>query len=233
LVAALLAVDGAGLGGVALRAPACPLRTDWLALLRGLLPAATPFRRLPLHASSAALLGGLDLSASLHHGRVQAQPGLLAQAHQGWLVLGMAERAIRRRSMVFVVSDFISAPGWEDALGRLARRHEVMAVRLFDPLEMSLPDVGLVTLEDAETGEQLFVDSTDTAFRARYERIAAEREATLLQALARSGADTLELATDDDLLESLLRCVQLRRQRARQRTSARFPAMLREPAAAP
>ena len=92
LVAALLALDGAGLGGVALRAPACPLRTDWLALLRGLLPAATPFRRLPLHASSAALLGGLDLSASLHHGRVQAQPGLLAQAHQGWLVLGMAER---------------------------------------------------------------------------------------------------------------------------------------------
>ncbi len=92
LVAALLAVDGAGLGGVALRAPACPLRTDWLALLRGLLPAATPFRRLPLHASSAALLGGLDLSASLHHGRVQAQLGLLAQAHQGWLVLGMAER---------------------------------------------------------------------------------------------------------------------------------------------
>ncbi|MCE2660033.1 MAG: DUF58 domain-containing protein [Rubrivivax sp.] len=148
-------------------------------------------------------------------------------------LLGMAERAIRRRSMVFVVSDFISAPGWEDALGRLARRHEVMAVRLFDPLEMSLPDVGLVTLEDAETGEQLFVDSTDTAFRTRYERIAAEREATLLQALARSGADTLELATDDDLLESLLRCVQLRRQRARQRTSARFPAMLREPAAAP
>lgn len=93
LVAALLALDGAGLGGVALRAPACPLRNDWLALLRSLLPAATPFRRLPLHASSAALLGGLDLSASLHSGRVQAQPGLLAQAHQGWLVLGMAERA--------------------------------------------------------------------------------------------------------------------------------------------
>ena len=92
LVAALLALDGAGLGGVALRAPACALRSDWLALLRGLLPAATPFRRLPLHASSAALLGGLDLSASLHSGRVQAQPGLLAQAHQGWLVLGMAER---------------------------------------------------------------------------------------------------------------------------------------------
>jgi magnesium chelatase subunit D len=92
LVAALLAVDGAGLGGVALRSPACPARAQWLELLRSLLPTGTPWRRLPLHASSAALLGGLDLTASLHSGRVQAQPGLLAQAHQGWLLLGMAER---------------------------------------------------------------------------------------------------------------------------------------------
>lgn len=92
LVAALLAIDGAGLGGVALRSAADSLRTQWLALLRGLLPERTPWRRLPLHASSAALLGGLDLTSSLQTGRVQAQPGLLAQAHQGWLVLPMAER---------------------------------------------------------------------------------------------------------------------------------------------
>jgi magnesium chelatase subunit D len=92
LVAALLAVDGAGLGGVALRSPACSARSQWLDLLRRLLPEATPWRRLPLHASSAALLGGLDLGASLQTGSVKAQPGLLAQSHQGWLVLGMAER---------------------------------------------------------------------------------------------------------------------------------------------
>jgi uncharacterized protein (DUF58 family) len=143
-------------------------------------------------------------------------------------LLGRAERTLRRRSMVFVVSDFISAPGWAEALGRLAQRHEVLAVRLFDPLEMVLPDVGLVTLEDAETGQQLFVDTTDSGFRQRYERIAAEREAALLQALAASGADTLELATDDDVLDALMRCVQLRRQRARLRTPTRFPAALRE-----
>jgi hypothetical protein len=74
---------------------------------------------------------------------------------------------------VFVVSDFISAPGWEAALARLARRHEVVAVRLFDPLEMELPDVGLVTVEDAETGEQLLIDASDPAFRERYAAIAA------------------------------------------------------------
>jgi uncharacterized protein (DUF58 family) len=142
-------------------------------------------------------------------------------------LLATADRSIRRRSLVFVVSDFISAPGWPDALARLARRHEVVAVRLYDALEMVLPDVGLVTLEDAETGEQLFVDSTDPAFRERYERIAAQREDALRADLSRSGADTLELATDDDLLDTLLRFAELRRQRARLKVPARFPSRLR------
>ncbi len=135
-------------------------------------------------------------------------------------LLTSAATLIRRRSMVFVVSDFISTPGWEDALGRLARRHEVLAVRLYDPLEMKLPDVGLVTLEDAESGEQLFIDTNDPAFRARFEALTAKHEADLRAALGKAQVDTLELATDDDLLESLLRFVALRRQRARQRSGA-------------
>lgn len=142
-------------------------------------------------------------------------------------LLTTADRMVKRRSLVFVVSDFISAPGWPQALARLARRHEVVAVRLYDPLEMALPDVGLVTLEDAETGEQLFVDSTDAAFRARYAELAAQREQALLDALLGSGADTLELATGDDLLDALLRFAELRRQRARLKMPARFPAHLR------
>ena len=138
-----------------------------------------------------------------------------------------ADSVMKRRSLVFVVSDFISTPGWEMPLARLARRHEVVAVRLFDPLEMALPDHidgGLVTVEDAETGEQLFIDAADPAFRERYARIAEEREAALFEALSQSGADTLELATDDDLLETLMRYADLRRQRARLKTPRRFPA---------
>jgi len=142
-------------------------------------------------------------------------------------LLTSAATLIRRRSMVFVVSDFISTPGWEDALGRLARRHEVLAVRLYDPLELKLPDVGLVTLEDAESGEQLFIDTNDPAFRARFEALTAKHEADLRAALGQAQVDTLELATDDDLLESLLRFVALRRQRARQRSGAHMPAHLR------
>lgn len=129
-------------------------------------------------------------------------------------LLRSAEGVLQRRALVFVVSDFISAPGWEAALGRLARRHDVVAVRLFDPAEMALPDVGLVTLEDAETGEQLFVDAGDPAFRARYAQLAQAAEAALADALAGAGVDQLELATDDDLLDALLRFADLRRRRA-------------------
>jgi uncharacterized protein (DUF58 family) len=148
-------------------------------------------------------------------------------------LLKAAAGIVRRRSLVFVVSDFISEPGWAEALGRLARRHEVVAVRLFDPAEMALPDVGLVTVEDAETGEQLFIDASDPAFRARYAAIAEQQEAELIEQIARSGADILELATDEDLLEALLRFVDLRRQRSRRRASPRFPAALRRNRAAP
>ena len=122
---------------------------------------------------------------------------------------------VKRRSSVFVISDFISAPGWEKALAQLAMRHEVTAVRLFDPLEMELPDIGLVTMRDAESGEQLVVDTHDRGFRERFKAAADKRETTLLEGLARAGVDTLELSTDDDLMNSILRFADLRKQRSR------------------
>jgi uncharacterized protein (DUF58 family) len=130
-------------------------------------------------------------------------------------LLRAAESGIRRRSMVFIVSDFISEPGWQASLGRLAQRHDVLAVRLYDPLELDLPDLGLVTVEDAETGEQMFIDTHDPAFRSRYGEIAGADEQTLRDDLARSGVDVLELRTDDDLLDSLMRFTDLRRRRLR------------------
>ncbi|QHE76827.1 magnesium chelatase subunit D [Hydrogenophaga sp. PBL-H3] len=92
LVAALLAVDPAGLGGVALRSPAGPLRDAWLTLLRQCLPEPTPMHRVPAHATDSALLGGLDLAATLQAGRPVAQQGLLARCDGGVLLLAMAER---------------------------------------------------------------------------------------------------------------------------------------------
>jgi uncharacterized protein (DUF58 family) len=128
-------------------------------------------------------------------------------------LLSAATLSVRQRSTVFVVSDFISEPGWEKPLGELARRHDVVAVRLLDPLELELPDLGLLTIRDAETGEQLLVDTHDKGFRQRFARIAAQREATLRESLGRAGVDTLELSTDDDLADAILRFVDLRRSR--------------------
>ena len=169
----------------------------------------------------------LQLLQRMRAARRPAQAGPGAGGTSLSELLKAADGVIRRRSLVFVVSDFISTPGWPEALARLSMRHEVVAVRLLDPAEMALPDVGLVTVEDAETGEQLFIDAADPAFRDRYERIAEEQETALREALARSGVDTLELATDDDLIEALLRYADLRRQRARLKASVRHPAFLR------
>jgi len=130
-------------------------------------------------------------------------------------LLMAAQRMVKRRSSLFVVSDFVSEPGWEDALGRLAMRHDVTAVRLYDPLEMELPDIGLVTMRDAETGEQLVVDTHDSGFRERFAAIAERTEAQLREGLAKAGVDTLELATDDALFDAILRFSDLRRQRSR------------------
>ena len=136
-------------------------------------------------------------------------------------LLQSAVHTVRQRSTVFVVSDFISQPGWERPLGELARRHDVVAVRLLDPLELELPDLGLIPIRDAETGEQLLVDTHDPGFRQRFARIAAQREAQLRESLARAGVDTLELATDEDLVDAVLRFVDLRERRVRQRAGAR------------
>lgn len=170
---------------------------------------------------------GPSSEASLHAAPGASMDGAPAGGTRLVELLDAAAGIIKRRSLVFVVTDFISAPGWEDALGRLARRHEVVAVRLLDPAEMALPDVGLITVEDAETGEQLFIDAADPAFRARYADIAEVEQERLIASLGQSGADILELATDDDTLDALLRFVDLRRQRARRQSLPRFPAAMR------
>jgi uncharacterized protein (DUF58 family) len=130
-------------------------------------------------------------------------------------LLKSAAMLMPRRSTVFVVSDFMSEPGWERPLAHIVQRHDVVAVRLFDPLELELPDLGLVPLRDAETGEQLWVDTHDAGFRKRFARIAAEREATLRNTLAKIGVDALELSTDDDLVEAIVRFADMRKRRVR------------------
>ena len=139
-IAALFAVDPAGLGGVALRAPACAARDEWLALLRTLLPPESPFRRVPLNTGDTALLGGLDLGATLQAGRPVALQGLLAQADGGVLVLAMAERITAGAAARF---------------GSVLDSGQVLLQR--DGLDRVLPArVGMVALDEgADADEQL------------------------------------------------------------------------------
>lgn len=176
---------------------------------------ADPVGLLPARGGRAQVLALLDQIQRAQAAGFAASEG--AGVTRLDTLLQRAGQVIRQRSTVFVVSDFISEPGWEQALGALAQRHDVVAVRVVDPLEMDLPDMGLVTVRDAETSEQLLVDTHDTGFRHRYARVAAQREAALRESLARAGVDTLELATDDVLLDAVVRFVDLRRGRQRLR----------------
>lgn len=121
--------------------------------------------------------------------------------------------AFKKRSLVFIVSDFLSTSGWERPLKLLNQRHEVVAVRVWDPREMELPDVGLIVMEDSETGEQLYVDTHDKKFRSRFREAAQRREAALNQVFRHAGVDVLSLSTEGDLVRAIMRLAALRRQR--------------------
>ena len=128
------------------------------------------------------------------------------------LLMEGALNSIKRRSLIFIISDFISEPGWERPLSMLNQRHEVLAIRLWDPREVELPDVGMIMMEDAETGEQLFVDTHDPKFRKRFSEVAQRREDELKTAFKRAGVDALSLSTEEDLVRAIVRFAKQRRQ---------------------
>jgi uncharacterized protein (DUF58 family) len=130
------------------------------------------------------------------------------------VLLEAGQRWIKGRSLVFVISDFISAPGWERALQQLTVKHEVIAIRLYDRREVELPDVGPMLMDDAETGEQLYIDTHDRTFRRRFQEASQRREAELAAAFRRAGVDAIDLSTDEDLLAAIVRMA-ARRKRSR------------------
>lgn len=130
-------------------------------------------------------------------------------------LLHRAAETVRRRSLVILVSDFISEPGWERPLLRLAERHEVVAIRLVDPSERDLPDAGLIYVEDAETGEQLLVDTSDPELRARLREAVAARDHEVRSATRRCGIELFDVSTNDDLTDAVLRLLRARRRSGR------------------
>jgi len=129
------------------------------------------------------------------------------------VLVNAAAATVRRRSLIILISDFISEPGWERPLSMLAARHELVAIRLVDRRELELPDAGLIVVEDVETGELLSVDTSDPLFRQRFDELVAERQAELRAATRRAGIELDEVSTDDDLVRAILRMIERRKQR--------------------
>jgi uncharacterized protein (DUF58 family) len=156
--------------------------------------------------------GRLQVLRILHE-MLSAPKGRPAGMTDLGVLLTSAMKAIRRRSLIVIVSDFISSPGWEAPLSVLSRRHEVVAVCIRDPRERQLPDVGAITIEDSETGEQMYVDTHDGALRKRFLDAAQLRQETLRRSFRRLGIDSLWLETDADLLTAFVRFAALRGKR--------------------
>jgi uncharacterized protein (DUF58 family) len=193
------------------------LSADFVALLARLLTrhgnrVGAIFYGLEVDRVIAPRTGRRQVLAILH-AMAQRPPLPEGKGTQLDALLKSAFNFIHRRSLLFIVSDFISAPGWERPLTQLAQRHEVVAVRLQDPLESELPDLGLLVFQDAETGEQVFVDTHDGSFRQRFMDAAEKREAAVRGALRDSGVDALELSTGAELVDTVLRFADLRKRK--------------------
>ena len=122
-------------------------------------------------------------------------------------MLDTVAKLARRRALIVVISDFIGDGDWERSLLRLVPRHEVVALRVIDAADDELPNVGLVVVEDAETGEQLVIDSGDPLLRARLRAGVEERDARLAAGMRRAGVPIHRIGTDADLATALIEVV--------------------------
>jgi uncharacterized protein (DUF58 family) len=131
--------------------------------------------------------------------------------------LDFINKVQRRRAIVFLISDFL-AGGFADAFRRAARKHDLIAVRVADPREREWPAVGLVRLEDAETGRQVLVDTGSPAVRAAFAAGAKDRAAALTRLARGAQADLIEAGTDGTHFDALLGFFRKRERRRRRGT---------------
>jgi len=119
--------------------------------------------------------------------------------------LEQVSKTIKRKSIVFVISDFIDTNEYVKPLKVLRKHHDVVALRIVDPREREIPDVGMIELEDDETGEQILVDTSDEEFRNSYSRLIAENDTRFLTSMMKNKIDTISLSTDQNYSTSLKR----------------------------
>ncbi|MFF5178992.1 DUF58 domain-containing protein [Micromonospora sp. NPDC000316] len=178
-------------------------------------------RRFPARSGRTHLFGLLRmlLTAPRTSGPGDRSPGGSPELADG---LNALHRVANQRGLVVVVSDFLDGlpddpdhpPPWEATLRRLSVRHQVLAIEVTDPRELELPDVGLITLVDPETGRHREVSTSDRRLRERYAEAAAAQREQVRQALRRSAATHLALRTDRDWGADIVRHVHAQRRMA-------------------
>jgi uncharacterized protein (DUF58 family) len=164
---------------------------------------------LPPRSGRAGMMSAL--TAIYDTPRQEAAPAPAARLAAG---LAQVARTQRRRGQIIVVSDFLDPSDWAMPLRRLCLRHQVIAVQVTDPREFELPDVGMLSVVDPETGRLLHVQTSSAALRERYRAAAAERHTQIRRQLLEAGAEYLPLSTDRDWLIDVARFVERRRARA-------------------
>jgi uncharacterized protein (DUF58 family) len=132
-----------------------------------------------------------------------------------------AGRLIRRPSMMVLLSDFMTPAGWQQPLSSLAIRHEVIAVWISDPRESEIPDVGVVTFEDPESGQQILVDTRSARLRARFQNAAAQQRETIRADLRRARAAIAEMSTEAELVPQLVAFIKNREAQRGRRLAVR------------
>ena len=123
-------------------------------------------------------------------------------------------RVIRRRSVVFLVSDFISG-NYEKPLRIVSRKHDLVAINIVDPRELELPNVGYLELEDAETGEPLILDTTDPELRRLFAEQSSDLQTTQSKMFKSLNIDAITIRTDESYFEPLMRFFRMRAKRFR------------------
>ena len=121
-----------------------------------------------------------------------------------------AGRLIRRPSLMVILSDFMTPTGWQQPLSALALRHEVVAAWITDPREHEIPDVGVVTFEDPESGRQILVDTRSAPLRVRFQEAAAAQRATIQADLLRARTAIAELSTAADVVPQMVSFIKQR-----------------------
>jgi uncharacterized protein (DUF58 family) len=159
-----------------------------------------------------ARTGRSHLQALLHRATVAAQAGEMGQPDLASALRRLSSIS-RRRGLAVVISDFLGPIDWDKPLRGLGARHEILCIEVLDPRELELPNVGLVHLEDPETGQVLEVQTADANTRQRFAEAAAAQRDAVGRAIRSSGADHLVLRTDQDWLLDLVRFVTWRRER--------------------